>query len=61
MYLARQERVFGDVGSPRVLVKGEEEEPNHPDDDAEEGKEVGQADEEMVRVEMEFAWHFGLC
>lgn len=61
MDLAREERVLGNVGSPRVLVKGEKEEPDHPDDDAKEREEVGQAVEKEVRVAMEFGWHFGLC
>lgn len=50
MHLTRQKRVLGDVGFAGVFVQRQEEEPDDADDNAQEGEEVGEADEEKMRV-----------
>lgn len=50
MDLTREEGVLGDIGLARVLVQGEEEEPDDADDDAEEGEDGRDADEEEAGV-----------
>lgn len=49
MDLTWQERILRDVGLSGVFVQGEQEEPDHADDDAEEGQHVRQPDEKEVR------------
>lgn len=60
MHLTGQQRILRDIRPARVFVQGQEEKPYNADDDAEEREEVGEADEEEVRVTPQIAgrdWH----
>jgi hypothetical protein len=48
--LARETRIFGDVGLSGVLVEGEEQEPDDAHNDTDKRQEIWKSDEEKVRV-----------